>query len=203
MKNCLVTSLMGTFENDSNHYFDKLCFPIAPTTAGKPVVLSTTSGGGLTFKLEGLTFDGGATEVSIADNKYLLTNINTGEGKLYILKPQNVKVWSWTVAANDTKTYFDLSDFYLCPNIEDIQGAFMKGDLLELGYCTKLTNVALHQSGNVTGELKDFADKQLENGRSSGTCTVKCNGNITLNGVVVGNAVTKTITFSNGSYTIS
>ena len=58
-----------------------------------------------------------------------------------------------------------------------------------------VTNISLYDSNNITGEIRDFANLQVQKGRISGTLTIRCNNKITLNGTIVGNDVVKTIKF--------
>jgi hypothetical protein len=56
---------------------------------------------------------------------------------------------------------------------------------------------------SVTGEIETLAAAQVANGRTSGTLNIVCNGIITYQGTTVDNLITKTITFSNGSYSVA
>ena len=78
------------------------------------------------------------------------------------------------------------------------------GDIVNLGKSTSLAFLYLFGT-QCYGTIESLAEAQIANGRTSGTLELNGNGIITYNGVAIpaGFANKKTITFSNGSYTVA
>lgn len=92
------------------------------------------------------------------------------------------------------------------PNLKSIKltsQTHIYGRLSDFGGLINLSYLGLWNANSIPGSLEELAEAQITAGRTSGTLVVVCNTLITYNGVVVGNNVSKTITFSNGSYTVS
>lgn len=113
---------------------------------------------------------------------------------------------------NDQEGVYHQSKFELTalrdrfPNLKVLDASYgisvVKGVLSDICKCTKLEVLKL-RSTYTTGSLEELATGMITNGRTSGTLEVTCGPNITYNDTIVGDNVTKTITFANGSYSIS
>ena len=90
-------------------------------------------------------------------------------------------------------------------------GAVLHGDLLDLAKFTKITHLYLAQtqgtyttSSDISGSLEELAEAMIGFGRADGTTLeVECNGKITVGGDAVADHGIATISFHDGSYTIS
>lgn len=76
------------------------------------------------------------------------------------------------------------------------------GDFSVLGKCIKLATLVLQNNYNATGTIESFAQKAINAGRTSGNCTITCNGVITYGGAAVADNAKKRVVFSNGTYTV-
>lgn len=79
---------------------------------------------------------------------------------------------------------------------------YISGTIEHLGTWTALTTLNISGT-SISGTLEDFCTAQITAGRTSGSITFTGNGIVTYNNVAVPKGTSKTITFSNGSYTIS
>lgn len=108
----------------------------------------------------------------------------------------------------NTNIYTMLSDKEVITAIEylSLNGNKAVGDLVNLAGLVNLTTLNLTRSGRdslITGSIEDFAEAQIANGRTSGTLSILCNGIITYNNSPINNGGTKTITYSDGNYTVA
>lgn len=87
-----------------------------------------------------------------------------------------------------------------------LNGSKAVGDLVNLAGLVNLTTLNLTRNGNdslITGSIEDFAKAQIANGRTSGTLSILCNGIITYNNSPINSGETKTITYSDGNYSVA
>lgn len=87
-----------------------------------------------------------------------------------------------------------------------LNGGKAVGDLANLAGLVNLTTLSLTRNGNdslITGSIEDFAKAQIANGRTSGTLSILCNGIITYNNSPINSGETKTITYSDGNYSVA
>lgn len=108
----------------------------------------------------------------------------------------------------NTNIYTMLSDKEAITAIEhlSLNGNKAVGDLVNLAGLVNLTTLNLTRSGRdslITGSIEDFAEAQIANGRTSGTLSILCNGIITYNNSPINSGETKTITYSDGNYSVS
>lgn len=79
---------------------------------------------------------------------------------------------------------------------------YISGTIEHLGTWTALTTLRISGT-SISGTLEDFCDAQIAAGRASGSIAYTGNGIVTYNGTAIPKGTSKTITFSNGSYTVS
>lgn len=108
----------------------------------------------------------------------------------------------------NTNIYTMLSDEEIISELKflSLNGSKAVGDLVNLAGLVNLTILNLTRSGNdslITGSIEDFAKAQIANGRTNGTLSILCNGVITYNNTSVNSGETKTITYSDGDYSVS
>jgi len=102
------------------------------------------------------------------------------------------------VSGNITGNISSYSRFVNLSNLAFTQA----GEISALGSLVNLLRI-WNISPNFAGSLESFAESQIANGRTSGSVEVIGGGGLTYQGNVIPFAVNKTITFSNGSYTVS
>lgn len=79
---------------------------------------------------------------------------------------------------------------------------YISGTIEHLGTWVALTTLNISGT-SISGTLEDFCDAQITAGRASGSIAYTGNGIVTYNGTAIPKGTSKTITFSNGSYTVS
>lgn len=108
----------------------------------------------------------------------------------------------------NTNIYTMLSDEEAISNLNylSLNGSKAVGDLVNLAGLVNLTTLNLTRNGKdsqITGSIEDFAKAQIANGRTNGTLSILCNGSITYNNTPVNSGEKKTITYSDGDYSVS
>lgn len=108
----------------------------------------------------------------------------------------------------NTNIYTMVSDEKIISDVKylSLNGSKAVGDLVNLAGLVNLTTLNLTRSGNdslITGSIEDFAKAQIANGRTSGTLSILCNGIITYNNSPINSGETKTITYSDGNYSVA
>lgn len=108
----------------------------------------------------------------------------------------------------NTNIYTMISDEEVITAIRflSLNGNKAVGDLVNLAGLVNLTTLNLTRSGSdslITGSIEDFANAQIANGRTSGTLSILCNGIITYNNSPINSGETKTITYSDGNYSVA
>lgn len=76
------------------------------------------------------------------------------------------------------------------------------GNIEDISSLINLVQIEV-QGSKITGELSNLAKGMIKNGRRDGSVTVKCSKYITLNQEIVGNKISKTITFNGTDFNIS
>lgn len=76
------------------------------------------------------------------------------------------------------------------------------GSIEDISSLIDLARIEVHGS-KITGELSNLAKGMIKNGRRDGSVIVKCSKYITLNQEIVGNNISKTITFNGTDFNIS
>lgn len=76
------------------------------------------------------------------------------------------------------------------------------GNIEDISSLINLVQIEVHGS-KITGELSNLAKGMIKNGRRDGSVIVKCSKYITLNQEIVGNKISKTITFNGTDFNIS
>lgn len=89
----------------------------------------------------------------------------------------------------------ELSNIDLMATAIILTSTKVSGNIDGLAKTTRLASLNTKDT-TINGSLEGLASGMVTNGRTSGTLAVTCNEYITLNGAVVGNNVTKTITFN-------
>lgn len=108
----------------------------------------------------------------------------------------------------NTNIYTMISDEEVITAIKylSLNGNKAIGYLVNLAGLVNLATLNLTRSGNdslITGSIEDFANAQIANGRTSGTLSILCNGIITYNNSPINSGETKTITYSDGNYSVT
>lgn len=108
----------------------------------------------------------------------------------------------------NTIIYTMISDGETISGVEflSLNGSKAVGDLVNLAGLVNLTTLNLTRNGNdslITGSIEDFAEAQIANGRTNGTLSILCNGIITYNNSTINSGKTKTITYSDGNYSVA
>lgn len=108
----------------------------------------------------------------------------------------------------NTNIYTMISDEEVITAIKylSLNGNKAVGDLVNLAGLVNLATLNLTRSGSdslITGSIEDFANAQIANGRTSGTLSILCNGIITYNNSPINSGETKTITYSDGNYSVA
>lgn len=167
----------------------------------------------------------GTFQVSI-DNKYIINRIKLFQASGLNLADLEGCTSLLNISVLSGKVYGDLLFLKDCPlsTLIEIQNSQISGDIknlpvtvtqlylssnpnlygniASLGKHTSLNTVRFNYNAGISGSLEEFAQAQVDNGRTSGTIGVQgIDSNITYQGVPL--TAHHTITFSNGSYTIS
>lgn len=82
-----------------------------------------------------------------------------------------------------------------------IDNTNVSGNIKDLSALSKLSKVQISNSLNIEGKLEDFCNGLVSNGKTSGTLSFIGNGIVTYNNTPFDSE--KTITFSDGSYSVS
>lgn len=185
--NCLVTKLKGVVNNPN---LPKLgILPISVYAEGSPSQASRSirievkdTSAGSTLKAVGGYF------ASSYSGTYNLTEVSTDNTHVAVVFSENKDFEVEVSNKYDIKTIvyglgtgFKLSDIgFYANNIESIQNsaegnAHVTGDIADLGICTKLTLFRNPYATGLYGRLEDLIEKQIANGRTSGTLVLRIN----------------------------
>lgn len=151
-----------------------------------------------------------AIEVGISDNedfRYLRIDSNYAEKDYVVdLSTLNNKIYLNTVSlvgtAKGNISAFSGIHEYL-GKVDLGYNSKVSGNISSFAGCAALTILSFEYSNGITGTIESLAEGMITSGRTSGTLSVICNGVVTYSGTPVPNGTTKTITFSNGSYTVA
>lgn len=144
----------------------------------------------------------------IDKSKASITSVNIQDSKIAD-DIANFPVCSQIVLITLSNSPYITGDVANFPHMDSLQYLYLDsisnlGGVLANLYAKSLVELKVNNTA-ITGSLEDFAAAQVASpiSRTSGTLVVTCNGIITLGGTAVANGTTKTITFSNGSYSIA
>lgn len=87
-----------------------------------------------------------------------------------------------------------------------LKGNVVSGDIADFSKFINLSTLQIGASdmhSSISGTLESLADGLLSYGKESGSLEVICNGIVTYNGTAIPSNTSKTITFSDGSYSIT
>lgn len=129
--------------------------------------------------------------------------IKVGAGSFCIdgLKNSKSLVTLWVFGSKDI--YGDISNLKDCTNLQQIrfQDTSIGGSIENLGNLINITELIISNT-ICEGNIETFAQKQVDNGRTSGTLTIYAlNSNIKYNGSSIANYIT--ISFNESGYVIS
>lgn len=130
--------------------------------------------------------------------------IKVGAGSFCIdgLKNSKSLVTLWVFGSKDI--YGDISNLKDCTNLQQIrfQDTSIGGSIENLGNLINITELKISNT-ICEGNIETFAQKQVDNGRTSGTLTIYAlNSNVKYNGSSI-TSDTITITFNENGYVIS
>lgn len=125
----------------------------------------------------------------------------TGTGILHVSNKYKLLVVSDTFAGkNISNTKSFVSSQYLLYGTSAENDNF--GNIEDISSLINLVQIEV-QGSKITGELSNLAKGMIKNGRRDGSVIVKCSKYITLNQEIVGNNISKTITFNGTDFNIS
>lgn len=115
----------------------------------------------------------------------------------------NDKIHMYELCVYGKKTTGTLKDIGNLKEILNlvIDNTNVSGNIKDLSALTKLSKVNISNSLNIEGKLEDFCNGLVSNGKTSGTLSFTGNGIVTYNNTPFNSK--KTITFSDGSYSVS
>ena len=124
----------------------------------------------------------------------------TGTGILHVSDKYKLLVVSDTFAGkNISNAKSFVSSQYLLYGTSVANDNF--GSIEDISSLINLVSIEVHGS-EITGELTNLAKGMIKNGRRDGSVIVKCSKYITLNQEIVGNNISKTITFNGTDFNI-
>lgn len=125
----------------------------------------------------------------------------TGTGILHVSNKYKLLVVSDTFAGkNVSNAKSFVSSQYLLYGTSTENDSF--GNIEDISSLINLVRIEV-QGSKITGELSNLAKGMIKNGRRDGSVIVKCSKYITLNQEIVGNNISKTITFNGTDFDIS
>lgn len=95
----------------------------------------------------------------------------------------------------------DLSNFTTLERIAVWSSNVGNGSIEAFKRCTKLISLNIAKTVNVTGEINNLCQGMFDNGRKSGTFSLCCSPDVTLDGNLVGNDYWVDITFTESGFT--
>lgn len=125
----------------------------------------------------------------------------TGTGILHVSNKYKLLVVSDNIAGKNVgnaKSF--VSSQYLLYGYSTEKDNF--GNIEDISSLINLVRIEI-QGTKITGELSNLAKGMIKNGRKDGSVIVKCSKYITLNQEIVGNNISKTITFNGTDFNIS
>jgi len=222
MKNCIVKTLNGKAVIESPEYFAELVLPLKARSGARlfsPSALYNTHTGPTDAKAGKVWLTG--DDVKMYSDQAMQHEVEYMTTKSHESGGQQVCTGFVVVAPNGgelhIKNKYNLENFLVNPSevgpfpLKDL--AYIGDDcitfLLESGVVTGVLNdiaprlnvesLKFNNSGSVTtltGDIVDFAEKQVELGRTSGTCVIKACNTLTYNGSACTSGQTFTITYS-------
>lgn len=195
MKNCLVTKLMGSFENDNLPVYD--CVPLyfsnkVPGASGYGYVIGVTEGkvrlistGYITFYDSNALSNPLGKDIEVASGTTVYTDRNTGSTKYW---ERGYLIGASKLTELRTKGYdfFTLDGLHDCVNLQklgfsgpdlaaecqEIDNFSDKQNLINLGNCISL-ELTYFNYAYLYGSIDELAASQVANGRTSGTLTLQ------------------------------
>lgn len=125
----------------------------------------------------------------------------TGTGILHVSNKYKLLVVTDNIAGKNVgnaKSF--VSSQYLIYGYSSANDNF--GNIEDISSLINLVRIEV-QGSKITGELSNLAKGMIKNGRRDGSVIVKCSKYITLNQEIVGNNISKTITFNGTDFNIS
>lgn len=152
---CLVRKLGVVIENNELPFFNSRVFTFSKNISGEVLAIAIQSGYKGAIKFDGATLtdkDGTSTisspvNIPTNENNYFLVSTTSNVGKAVITNFDKIRYFS-------------------------TRWAFTWINIIEFAECLNLTTLGI-AGANFRGEVRDFAEKQIEYGRRSGSINIQ------------------------------
>lgn len=197
MNNCLVKKLKGVIADSSLPKLNDLVLSIVAGTGDFKIKVNNRNVVSDTVRLtNGLTFDGGGTEVAYVTNTVLA--VDAGVGNMYYPDTNGVTLITADDSGDKTRLASNIDDWYL-PSLSQVNFpgcSNLTGDISSFGVSSAFTSANLYET-KIYGSIEGLVEKLRQAGKTTGTIWLALGGttNVTFQGTKVTSGTTYAYTW--------